>query len=195
MPLDYNPCACVREQVGTSGQERGNSENWASNQAVAFAHVEFPAILADGGDDRLVLNAKGVNKYHCRPEVSSSARGRERGWGGLREHSTARVTEYERVSRAPFQSTDASAHKLLRFIACAFAFASCISYGALRPRHAMCGPESHPHSHGINTMCTTRCLRSQSKSRCSVAVARATFPQSARSVLPKQPSGPCRTRT
>ena len=105
MPLDYNHCACAREQVGTSGQDRGNSENWASNQAVAFAHVEFPAILADGGDDRLVLNAKGVNKYHCRPEVSSSARGREGGVGrasraqhctccGARESLSSTVPEH-----------------------------------------------------------------------------------------------------
>ncbi len=100
---------------------------------MAFAHVEFPAILADGGDDRLVLNAKGVNKYHCRPEVSSSARRKGGVWGGLREHSTARVAEHEKFSRAPFQSTDASAHKLLRLIACALAFASCISCDALRP--------------------------------------------------------------
>ena len=34
-----------------------------------MANVEFPAVFTEGGDDRLVLNAKGVNKYHCRPEV------------------------------------------------------------------------------------------------------------------------------
>jgi len=33
-----------------------------------MANVEFPAVFTEGGDDRLVLNAKGVNKYHCRPE-------------------------------------------------------------------------------------------------------------------------------
>jgi len=31
--------------------------------------IEYPAILTDGGDDRLTLNSKGVNKYHCKPEV------------------------------------------------------------------------------------------------------------------------------
>eukprot|EP00277_Geminigera_cryophila_P001574 CAMPEP_0179416164 /NCGR_PEP_ID=MMETSP0799-20121207/6642_1 /TAXON_ID=46947 /ORGANISM="Geminigera cryophila, Strain CCMP2564" /LENGTH=489 /DNA_ID=CAMNT_0021188997 /DNA_START=57 /DNA_END=1526 /DNA_ORIENTATION=+ len=30
--------------------------------------IEYPAILTDGGDDRLTLNSKGVNKYHCKPE-------------------------------------------------------------------------------------------------------------------------------
>jgi len=31
--------------------------------------MEYPIILTDGGDDRLTLNSKGVNKYHCKPEV------------------------------------------------------------------------------------------------------------------------------
>ena len=35
-----------------------------------MSEVSYPLILTEGGDDRLVLNAKGVNKYHCRPEVS-----------------------------------------------------------------------------------------------------------------------------
>lgn len=33
-----------------------------------MASANYPLILTEGGDDRLVLNAKGVNKYHCRPE-------------------------------------------------------------------------------------------------------------------------------
>jgi len=97
MPQDYDPCVCAREQVGTSGQDRENSENWASNKAVAFAHVEFPAILADGGDDRLVLNAKGVNKYHCRPEVSSSA---------PRKLGVGRASRAQHVSRSTRESLE-----------------------------------------------------------------------------------------
>jgi len=39
-------------------------------EARKMASANYPLILTEGGDDRLVLNAKGVNKYHCRPEVS-----------------------------------------------------------------------------------------------------------------------------
>ena len=35
-----------------------------------MANIEFPGIFAEGGDDRLALNSKGVNKYFCRPEVT-----------------------------------------------------------------------------------------------------------------------------
>jgi hypothetical protein len=35
-----------------------------------MANIEFPGIFSEGGDDRLALNSKGVNKYFCRPEVT-----------------------------------------------------------------------------------------------------------------------------
>jgi hypothetical protein len=39
-----------------------------------MSEASYPFVLTQGGDDRLVLNAKGVNKYHCRPEVSKNSR-------------------------------------------------------------------------------------------------------------------------
>ncbi|KAJ1482975.1 hypothetical protein T484DRAFT_1802192 [Baffinella frigidus] len=33
----------------------------------------FPDVLTMGGDCRLTLNAKGVNKYHCMPEPMANA--------------------------------------------------------------------------------------------------------------------------
>ena len=39
-----------------------------------MSEASYPFVLTQGGDDRLVLNGKGVNKYHCRPEVSKNSR-------------------------------------------------------------------------------------------------------------------------
>ena len=31
-------------------------------------NATYPEILTEGGDDRLILNKKGTNKYHCTPQ-------------------------------------------------------------------------------------------------------------------------------
>ena len=38
-----------------------------------MAALGFPLVMTDGGDDRCTLNAKGVNKYHCRPSPVKGA--------------------------------------------------------------------------------------------------------------------------
>lgn len=38
-----------------------------------MAALGFPLVMIDGGDDRCTLNAKGVNKYHCRPSPVKGA--------------------------------------------------------------------------------------------------------------------------
>ena len=54
-----------------------------------MASANYPLILTEGGDDRLVLNAKGVNKYHCRPEVSLLSVGVG---SAFREHSDGKLS-------------------------------------------------------------------------------------------------------